>query len=438
MRRCDGIDRRELLRVGGLSALGIGLSTAFQLRSASGAPTNSRELKNCILIWLDGGPSHIDTFDPKPGAPAEIRGNYKPISTNVPGIEISEKFSHLSKLADKYCLIRSVTSELGVHGLGSHYLLSGYKPSPALQYPSYGSVHAHCQTKESVLPSYVVMRGERLQAGNTLYNGYLPGASRPFVLEADPSRPEFRVRDLSRPGSISIDSLHRRREFVEDLDKLSRQIEENGAATGRQAHFEQAYRLILSNEAKAAFDLSKEKTSIRDNYGRRYNRRTRVGQSCLLARRLIEAGCRFVTVTDSGWDMHGGIFNSLDNKLPALDSAVSTLLTELDERGLLQDTLILVMGEFGRTPRLNADSGRDHWPRAFSVLLAGADVKAGQVVGQSDPRGYSPSDRPVSPTDLARTIYELLCINPNRKFHTADGRPVLVSPGGQIIDECIA
>lgn len=438
MSRCDGIKRREFLRVGYLPFLGLGLVEALKLQAQAGHSQNNNKLRNCILIWLDGGPTHLDTFDLKPDAPAEVRGQYKPIATNVPGIEICEHFSHLARQADKIAIVRSMTSDLGVHGLGSHYLLTGYKPSPVLQYPSYGSVVAHSRVEKPVLPSYVTLQNSRLQAGNSLNNGYLPGSSRPFVVQGDPSRPSFRVRDLRTRDTLTQSSLERRREFLDDLDRLSHQIEENAIRKERDAQFEQAYRLILSSNAKKAFDVSQEPKSLREQYGRQYNRLTRIGQSCLLARRLVEAGSPFIAVTDPGWDMHGGIYNSLDRKLPALDLAVSALLKDLDERGLLEETLVLVMGEFGRTPRINANKGRDHWPRAFSVMLAGAGVKTGQVIGKTDPRGTSPTDRPVTPTDLARTIFTLLGINPNRKFHTADGRPVLVSPGGKVISECLA
>jgi hypothetical protein len=433
----DGVNRREFLRVGSLSALGLGLADLLRLRSLAEDGSNRAPARNCILIWLDGGPSHLDTFDLKPNAPSEVRGKYKPIASNVPGLMLCEQFEHLSKVADKLCIVRSVTSELGVHSLGSQYLLTGYKPSPVLEYPSYGSVVAHCQPEKPVLPSYIALSNARLQAGKSLGNGYLPGSTRPFMVEGDPSRPDFRVRDLQTRNGLTRKSLERRREFLNDLDQLSRQIEENPLRQERDGQFEQAYRLILSATAKRAFDMSQETQGVRDRYGRQYNRWTRVGQGCLLARRLVEAGCRFVTVTDPGWDMHGGIYNALDRKLPALDQAVAALLSDLDESGLLEETLVLVMGEFGRTPRLNGNDGRDHWPRAFSVMLAGGGVKTGQVIGKSDPRGTSPIERPVTPTDLARTIYTLLGISPDRKFHTPDGRPVSVASGGQVISECV-
>ncbi len=435
-KRCDGVDRREFLRVGAIPALGLSLTGV--LTASDSTAGLSKKARNCILVWLDGGPSHMDTFDLKPDAPAEVRGELKPIPTNVDGMQVSEHFEKLAKIGDKICVIRSMTSDLGVHGLGSHYVLSGYKPSSVLQYPSFGSVVARCHQEPSVLPPYVAIRQSRLQAGGSLNNGYLPNSCAPFSVEGDPSRREFRVRDLNTRDGLTLESLGRRREFLNELDRLSQRIEHSAGQSQQDVQFEQAYRLILSKEAKQAFDLSTESRQSRDRYGKLYNRWSRVGQSCLLARRLVEAGCRFVTVTDNGWDMHGGIYQALERKLPALDSAVSALISDLADRGMLDDTLVLLMGEFGRTPRLNAAAGRDHWPRAFSVMLAGGGVRTGQVIGKSDPRGFRPVERPVTPTDLARTVYTLLGINPDRKFYTSDDRPVLVSPGGQTIDECLA
>jgi hypothetical protein len=434
MRRCDGINRREFLRVGTLSALGLSLADALRLRAPA---AGSDRLANCILIWLDGGPSHLDTFDLKPDAPAEVRGEFKPISTKVPGVHICEHFSRLAGQMDKVCLIRSLTSELGEHNFGSHYLLTGYKPSPVLDYPSYGSVVAHCRAGKPVLPSYIAIPHPSPQASN----GYLPGATRPFAVGGDPSRPDFAVRDLEAPSGLTPTRLERRRDFLADLDRLSRQIEDSAPRQARDAQFEQAYRLISSREAKKAFDLGQEKPAVRQKYGNH-----RVGQSCLLARRLVEAGCPFVTVTDAGWDTHVQIYRELKEgyvggyagKIPRLDQALSALLEDLADRGLLRETLVLVMGEFGRTPKLNAANGRDHWPRAFSVLLAGAGVKAGQVIGQSDARGESPLERPVSPASLARTIYMLLGIDPDLELRTADGRPVRVAPEVEAISECLA
>jgi len=435
MKCCDGISRREFLRVGGLSALGLGLASALRLRAA-----DKGRLPNCILVWLDGGPSHIDTFDLKPDAPAEVRGEFNPIDTKVPGIRICEHFKQLAKLTDKLCIVRSLTSELGEHNFGSHYLLTGYKPSPVLEYPSYGAVVAHTRPAQGVLPSYIAVPNNSPYAAN----GYLPAACRPFAVGGDPSQPNFRVRDLDARADLTTDRLERRRDFLADLDRLGQDIEATAVRQERDAHFEQAYRMILSGKAKTAFDLSKEKPEVRQRYGGQ-----RLGQSCLLARRLVEAGCPFVTVTDGignkSWDTHNQIFRELKEgfvggyvgKIPQLDQALSTLLSELDERGLLKETLVVVMGEFGRTPKLNHIGGRDHWPRAFSAVLAGAGVKAGQVVGKSDARAEAPADRAVSPADLARTIHTLLGVNPDAELKTGDGRPVAVA-AGELIRECVA
>jgi hypothetical protein len=257
----------------------------------------------------------------------------------------------------------------------------------------------------------------------------------------DPSKPDFRVRDLEIVKGLDAMRLERRRSFLNDFDRLSIALDKGTLQSSRDAEFEQAYRLIFSAEAKRAFNLSGEDSSVRNSYGRH-----RVGQSCLLARRLVQAGCPFVTVTDVGWDTHSQIYRELKEgyvggyvgRIPLLDQALGALIDDLEQCGLLDDTLVVVMGEFGRTPKLNSVAGRDHWPRVFSVLLAGGGVRGGQVVGASDARGESPADRPVTPTDLARTVYTLLGIEPDREFHTADGRPVRLSPGGQVISECIA
>lgn len=434
MRRCDGIHRREFLRVGSLSVLGLTLADALRLLAQTNA---ARRLPNCILVWLDGGPSHLDTFDLKPQAPAEVRGDFRAINTRVPGIQICEHFPHLAQQMDKLCLIRSLTSELGEHNFGRHYLLTGYKPSPVLEHPSFGAVVSQCRGGRPTLPSYIAIPNASREAGN----GYLPGERRFFAVEGDPSRPDFRVRDLVGPPELTAARLERRREFLGDIDRLSRQIEDNAVRQERDAQFEQAYRLIASPAARGAFDVTRETPATRQRYGM-----SRVGQSCLMARRLVEAGCPFVTVTDQGWDTHQQIYRALREgyiggrvgKIPVLDQALGALLTDLFDRRLLQDTLVVVMGEFGRTPKLNTAAGRDHWPRAFSVLVAGGGVRGGQVIGQTDARGESPTHRPVSPADLARTIYTLLGIDPDREFHTADGRPVAVNQGGEVIRECLA
>jgi hypothetical protein len=285
------------------------------------------------------------------------------------------------------------------------------------------------------MPPYVGVPDVRPGSGGGA--GYLPAFCRPFAVGGDPSRPEFRVHDLTPPADLSLDRLDRRRSFVKALDAFSRTVEAGEPTRDRDAFFEQAYRLIGSPEAKRAFDLSQESGAARQRYGRH-----RLGQSCLLARRLIEAGARFVTVTDSGWDNHQNVFRVLregfPGKLPGLDQAYSALLEDLQERGMLADTLVLLMGDFGRTPKINSAGGRDHWPRASFVCLAGGGVKGGQVVGVTDTRGEAPVERPLGPQDLAQTIYVLLGIDAGKEYLTPDQRPVRITAGGAPIREILA
>jgi hypothetical protein len=438
-RRCDGVLRRDVLKVGALTALGLNLNDWCRLQSAnalSGAKSPKAKARACILIWLDGGPSHLETFDLKPEAPKEVRGPFRPISTKASGMQISEFLPETAKVADKIAIIRSMTSPLGEHNFGSHYMLSGYKPTPALTYPSLGSVVAHTRTQRSVLPPYVSV-GDR--PNGMTGAGYLPADRSPFVLGGDPAKSDFKVRDLDFYTGLSETRLRRRREYLQRLDRFSRAVE---TATDQPSDpvFEQAYRLTTSPQAKAAFDLSKESAATREKYGRRT-----IGQSCLIARRLVERGVPFVTVTDRGWDTHTNLATRLKEgytggavgKIPMLDLAFSSLIGDLDERGLLDETLVLVMGEFGRTPKLNTAGGRDHWPRVFSVALAGGGIPGGQVIGRSDSVGESPADRPVTPSDLALSIYALLGIDGEREFHTSDGRPVPVNQGGELIRELV-
>ena len=365
--RCDGWNRRDFLHLGALSCFGITLADLLRFHSFAADAPDRRDL-SCILIWLDGGPSHLEMFDLKPDAPIEVRGEFKPIGTAVPGIQICEHLSGIAKVMGDVALIRSLTHELGNHDTGSHYLLTGHRPTPATQFPSLGSVVAKEAGFDRALPPYIAIPDAVASAGP----GYLPGAYSPFAIGGDPSKANYSVRDLNPPASIGFERFDRRRSMLDQIDAFSRQVETNPLTETRDAFYEQAYRLLSSPAAKAAFDLSKEPASVRDRYGRQ-----RVGTGCLLARRLVEAGSRFVTVVDSGWDMHVNIFKSMPDalfpgsgKLPALDRAYSALITDLKQRGLLDTTLVVMMGEFGRTPKINAAAGRDHWPRAGSVLFA--------------------------------------------------------------------
>lgn len=451
-RRCDGVSRRDWLHVGGLTAFGIGLSDWFSLRVAAGPSAAAPKATSCVLVWLDGGPSHLETFDMKPDAPAEVRGPLRPTATNVPGVEICELLSSTAKRMDHVAVVRSVTSPLGEHNFASHYLLSGYQPTPALTYPGFPAVATHLRGTDHALPQSVAVPRPNGMVGP----GYLPPSAGPFVIDSDPARADFRVRDLDLASGMTVSRLNRRRSFRDAVDRLARETDlglrgepaASAAGNGRAAvgntsgpAFEQAFRLIRSSEARDAFDLGREPASVRDRYGRHT-----IGQGCLLARRLIEAGTRLVTVTDRGWDTHTDLYNRLKEgytggtagKIPKLDQAYSALLGDLDDRGLLDSTLVVLMGEFGRTPKLNPQGGRDHWPRAFSVALAGGGVRGGQVVGASDSRGEVPADRPLTPADLVRTIYRLLGIDAAAELHTADGRPVQINRDGDVIEELVS
>lgn len=423
---CPGPSRRALLRAGMLGAGGmaLGLEDLFRLQAqAAGAgKAKPAKVKNCILIWLAGGPSHIDTFDPKPDAPADYRGEFKAIDTTVPGLRISEVFPKLATVMDRVTLVRSVTSPEADHDRAAHHLLTGYRPSPALVYPSYGSVVAKTrEAKRGALPDHVAVP----DAPPFSSSGYLTPAYDPFAVLGDPNSPGFRVRDLTPPDRLTLTRLKRRRDMVRSLDGYARDVSETPLTSSRDQFTEQAYALLTSSSAQAAFNLGNEPDAVRDRYGR-----NEFGQSCLLARRLIESGVSFVTVNDGGrnrlgWDTHQQNFPTIKNTLaPPLDQGLSALLTDLQDRGLLDNTLVLMMGEFGRTPKINRMAGRDHHGRANCALLAGAGIPRGLVLGRTDPKADSPVEKPVTPADLAATLYLALGIDPDLKFDSPDGRPI--------------
>jgi hypothetical protein len=431
--RCDGVTRREVLKLGTLSALGLGLPHVSRLGSSAlgveqGGTAGSA--KSCILIWLDGGPSHLETFDVKPDAPAEVRGPLTDIATSVAGLRFSECLPRTAELANQLTVLRSVTSPLGAHNFAAHYMLTGYRPSPVLEYPSYGSTVALLRKSELALPTNVAIPDYRVGGGRLTGNGYLPPAVQPFSLGSDPAKQDFQVRDLEPYTGLTDTRLARRKQFLNQLDRLNETLQTSPDSPS-DPNFEQAFRLITSPDAKKAFDLTDEPPAVRQRYGSRT-----IGVSCLLARRLVERGVPFVTVNDRGWDTHNNLYTRLKEGytgakvpvglIPSLDLAFSSLVLDLKDRGLLDETLVIVMGEFGRTPKLNTAGGRDHWPRVFSVVLAGGGVPGGLVVGSSDATGESPSDRPVTPEDIAHTIYRLMGIDPNLELQSSDGRPIRV------------
>jgi hypothetical protein len=399
----------------------LGLDEYFRLRAWAGSKTGAAaKVKNCILIWLAGGPSHLDTFDPKPGAAADVRGDFKPIDTSVPGVKISEVLPNLARVMNKVTLIRTMTSPESDHDRAAHHLLTGYRPLPALVYPGYGSVVSKArEATRGMLPPYVAVPEAPLFASS----GYLTPAYDPFAVSGDPNLPGFRVRNLTPPDSLTLQRLLRRRSMVHALDEFARDVPATPLTTSRDQFAQRAYELLTSSAAQAAFRIGDEKDQVRDRYGR-----TTFGQSLLLARRLVEAGVSFVTVNDRGmgqlgWDTHVQNFPTIKNTLaPPLDKGVAALVEDLSERGLLENTLVVMMGEFGRTPKINSNAGRDHHGRANSVLLFGAGTPAGLVLGRTDGGGDSPVERPVTPADLASVLYLKLGIDPETKYEAPDGR----------------
>jgi hypothetical protein len=436
-RNCNGVGRRDFLQTGLATLGGLSLTEMLRFRAeaAPGAATDTR----CIFIWLDGGPSHYETFDPKPDAPDGIRGDFKTIPTCVPGVHFSEHVPKLAKNFDKFTVIRSIAHNQNNHGAGNHYLTTG-RPTPVpvgcgafvTFHPSLGSVVASERGLSNGMPSYFNL-GSMTRSGGP---SFLGASHAPFVISDNPSQPSFRVRDVSIPKSLDPERAGSRRRLREELDRLTR-IQESVAedpAVALDSFYEQAHRLVYSTEAQAAFDLSKEPDPVRDAYGR-----TDLGQRLLLARRLTEAGVPFVSIHYGGWDHHGEIFPKLKNDfLPKTDQAVSALINDLHERGSLKNTLVVLLGEFGRTPKINPGGGRDHWSFAMSVLMAGAGIPGGQIVGATDVKGYYANENVYRPEDFAASIYTKMGIDHAQILHDTANRPIQLIDRGQLIKELFA
>jgi uncharacterized protein (DUF1501 family) len=428
---CTGLSRRSFLRVGGLSALGLTLPNFLRLRAAQ--PESKKSINRCILLWMQGGPSHIDTFDPKPDAPAEVRGEFKTVPTKLPGVHYAEHLPHLARLNDLYSLIRGHDPKNGSHGVADHLMMSGHKFNPALPFPCFGSVVARERGyKDGMLPFVQLGRAidRRFNGGVA---GFLGDQFNPFEVTEDPNAPVFRVRDLSIAGRAEGERLARRYAMLTDLDRYQKAVEGTAPVQARDEFYEKAHGLITSPAAKRAFDITAEPDKVRERYGR-----SQLGQGCLLSRRLIEAGVQFVTVTDGGWDTHQNNFQSLKQRLlPRLDAGFSALLEDLQVRGLLETTLVVWFGDFGRTPKINPSAGRDHWASAGVAILGGGGIKAGQVVGSTNALGEFVTDSPVSPQDLAATIYHTLGIPLHTWYRSQDGRPIELVPEGKPVRQLV-
>lgn len=445
-RYCDGLSRRSFLQAGFLGAAGLALPDWLRLRANATEKNEGSRDTAVILIWLDGGPTHMDTYDLKPDAPAEYRGALKPIRTNVPGIDLCEHFPEQAKVADKLAIVRSLHHTTGDHFAGGHWMLTGYFGSTAANldpmYPSAGSVTAKVRgSNRPGLPAYVAVP---IAASIGLVPGYnsaayLGKSYDPFQTGGDPNSPNFSVRNLTLPGGVTLSQLEDRKTLLNSFDTLRRDIDKSGTLDSLDKFQRQAYEMISGPAARRAFNINAEDPRLRDRYGRH-----NWGQSCLLARRLVEAGVTFVTVHMGGWDHHSSIYPAMKNVLPIVDRAVSSLVRDLSERGLYQRVAVCMCGEFGRTPRLNkglpgvdATPGRDHWGEAGFVLLGGGGLKTGVVVGSTTAKGERPKDRPISPADMLATLYHVLGVDTKQTFLDRSGRPHPILNGGEPIAELV-
>lgn len=429
------VTRRTLLRVGSL-ALG-GLTLADLLRSRASAGNTAAQLRETavIQIFMGGGPSHIDLYDMKPDAPAEIRGEFRPISTSIPGIQVCEHLPHLARAIKHVAIVRSVSHATASHLPASHWMMTGYQPSSATTSninPSLGAVVGRTRGPNVAgMPAYVSVPRRQLLGASA----YLGPAYNPFTPESDPNSEKFAVQNLNFPLGMNVERLQDRQSLLRQFDRMRADVDTRGQFTGLDKFSHEALEIISSRRAQNAFDLNREDSKTRDRYGR-----TSAGQGCLLARRLVEAGVTFVTVLSGGeWDTHVDNFATLKNKsLPPVDRAIATLVSDLAERGLDRRVMVLITGEFGRTPTINPQAGRDHWPGAFSVLFAGGGLKVGQVIGATDNRAAYPVTRPYTPGDVLSTVYNFLDIDTSQEFVDRSGRPIRILPEGQPIAELIA
>lgn len=431
---CNGPSRRDFLHAGSIAPLGLTLASALKTNAASESKPDTDV--NCIFLFLVGAPSQLDTFDPKPNAPAEVRGPFQPAASKVPGLQLSEIFPETAKHADKFSVIRSAYHTApAVHDSGHQMMQTGRQFTGGIEHPAFGCVHGFLKGGRGDVPPHVLLPRPIGRTGGNLPHGhaagYLGKPHDPFILNADPSAPDFKVPDLLPPDYITGVRAERRQRLRDAVEGGLAAFEADAAAKQLDENFEQAFRLMSSTAARTAFDLNAEPAKVRDRYGR-----TRFGQSCLMARRLIEAGVRFVTVNmfetvfdEITWDIHGSrpftdIEQMAQTVVPSFDRAYSTLLEDLAERGLLKNTLVVATGEFGRTPKINPAGGRDHHPGVWSLLIGGGPVQGGRVVGESDELGYAPKTRPVNPGEFAATVYHALGLNPHHELPGPQNRPI--------------
>ena len=425
--------RRDFLQVGAVAGLGLTLPDLFRLQAGGIAMPSVESYKpiatSIIHIYLPGGMAQHESWDPKPFASPDYRGPFNPVK-GVTGEYVGEKFANIAKILDKITIVRSVTHGEAAHERGTHNMFTGYRPSPAIKFPSFGSIISHELGSRNNLPPYVAVPS---MFAPDQGSGYMSSAYGPFALGSDPADGGFAVRDLATPKDINDKRFERRRSLLAAVDEHFRTTEKSDGLAAMDSFYQAAYNLISSTQAREAFNLSAESAKLRDEYGR-----NPAGQRFLLSRRLVEAGVRMVSVNFGSWDHHSNIKSAFEGQATQFDVAFSRLIRDLDERGLLATTLVLVSSEFGRTPKINGTNGRDHWPRVFSVAMAGGGVKKGFIYGKSDALGGEPDENPVGPEDLARTMYRLLGINSQKRLVLEGVRPIDIVNGGRMLNEVMA
>jgi hypothetical protein len=402
------------------------LFSGISLPALLAAAGSGGRAKNCIIYFQEGGACQHDSFDPKPEQPLEIRGVHKTIPTAIPGVHFSELLPRCARMADRFTVIRSMYSREAIHEKAKQYIFSGSRPNNAFKHPVIGSVVAKELGPRGGLPAFVCIPRRDISADA----GFLGSAYDPFIT-GDPGRKEFRVQDLALPANVTLEEAAGRANLLRALDEEVRQVERTKLVEGMDSFTQKAFELVSSAEARKAFNLDEEPAALRDRYGR-----NSTGQGALLARRLVEAGVRLAAVFQGGYDAHGNIEKSSNTIFPVFDQAFSALLEDLGQRGLLDSTLVLAIGEFGRTPHINHSAGRDHWPGVFSIAVAGAGIPPGQVIGSSDAQGGAPKERPISIEDLGATVYRKLGIDVHKEYHS-NGRPVKMNDGGTPIRELV-
>jgi uncharacterized protein (DUF1501 family) len=434
--RCFGspLNRRMFLHVGVVGGLGLTLDQYFRLQAAdtpaAGTAKKGPKAQSLIHIFLPGGQAHQESWDPKPNAPVEYRGDMKSIPTKLEGVYFNECLTKTAAIADKITVARAMTHGEAAHERGTHNMFTGYRPSPAIIFPSMGSVVSHELGVRNDLPPYVAIPN---MPTNYAGSGYLSSAYAPFSLGSDPANNGFKVQDLALPGGVTPERFTSRRQLMEAVNEHFITREKSDNLDAMDTFYKRAYGLISSDKARDAFDINKEDAKLRDAYGR-----TQAGQRMLMARRLVEAGVRFVTLTYGGWDLHGNIVQGTRNQLPQFDQAYSALITDLEQRGLLDSTLVMVSSEFGRTPKINATAGRDHWPKVFSVALAGGGIKKGSIYGKSDATASEPDEDALTVEDLAHTVYHCLGIDADKKLMSPGDRPIDIVREGHTRKELLA